>query len=429
MIKTLQRKFILTAMTAITVLIAVILSGVNIFNYGRIKKENSRMLDMLFMSEDMSVPEDIRENDIFEDNLPSDVHMEEMRPEKGVKDDFFDHKITEDNFMSARFFVVRVSYDGEVSYVDISRISSISEDEAKEYAADIVSDDKKEGTKDGFTYRVEKTKDGQGMMLIALYNSQQNKDIFFVLIISCATGILSWLIMLVAVTLMSKKSIRPIAENIDKQKTFVTDAGHEIKTPLAIIMANVDAMELHNGENKWSKNIRNQTERLTGLMKKLLTLSRMEEGNVSVGIEVDFSDLAEKIVDGFTETAKKKGISIYTGIEKDIRITADPEHITELLTILLDNAIKYSPNDKKINVELRQKGKAVKLLVSNHCKEISKEEQERLFDRFYRTDSARTHQNGGYGIGLSVAKAIVEIYHGKIETGYSNGVITFEVEL
>lgn len=429
MIKTLQRKFIFTAMTAITVLIVVILSGVNIFNYERIKKENSRMMDMLFMSENMSVPEDIRGNDIFEDNLPSDVHMEEMKPEKGGKEGFFDHKITEDNFMSARFFVVRISYDGEVAYVDVSRISSISEEEAKEYANDIISGDKKDGTKDGFTYRIEETGDGQGQMLIALYNSKQNKDIFFVLIISCTIGVLSWLMMLVAVTLMSKKSIKPIAENIDKQKTFVTDAGHEIKTPLAIIMANVDAMELHNGENKWSKNIRNQTERLNGLMKKLLTLSRMEEGNIGVGMEIDFSDMAEKIVDGFGETAKKKGISIYTDIEKDIRITAVPEHITELVTILLDNAIKYSPNDKKINIELKHKGKSVKLLVSNYCKEISKEEQERLFDRFYRTDSARTHQNGGYGIGLSVAKAIVEIYHGRLETGYNNGVITFEVEL
>ncbi len=429
MIKTLQRKFIFTAMTAITVLIVVILSGVNIFNYERIKKENSRMMDMLFMSEDMSVPVDIRENDIFEDNLPSDVHMEEMKPEKGGKEGFFDHKITEDNFMSARFFVVRISYDGEVAYVDVSRISSISEDEAKEYANDIISGDKKDGTKDGFTYRIEETGDGQGQMLIALYNSKQNKDIFSVLVISCTIGVLSWLMMLVAVTLMSKKSIKPIAENIDKQKNFVTDAGHEIKTPLAIIIANVDAMELHNGENKWSKNIRNQTERLNGLMKKLLTLSRMEEGNIGVGMEIDFSDIAEKIVDGFGETAKKKGISIYTDIEKDIRITAVPEHITELVTILLDNAIKYSPNDKKINIQLKQKGKSVKLLVSNYCKEISKDEQKRLFDRFYRTDSARTHQNGGYGIGLSVAKAIVEIYHGRIETGYNNGVITFEVEL
>ena len=430
MIKTLQKKFIFTAMTAITILIVVILGVVNILNYVRIKEENAHMLDMLVQNEGMPSFNNL-ENGM---NVPDDIHQPPNKPQDDIKDkepkmDFFGNHITEDSAMSARFFVVKMSYGNEIVYVDVNHISSVTEKEAEKYAKDIINTGKKSGVEDGFLYRVEESKDGQGRTIVCLYNSGQNRNILWVLMVSGGIGITSWLLMLIIVFLLSKRAIKPIAENIDKQKTFVTDAGHEIKTPLAIILANIDAMELHNGENKWSKNIRNQTDRLSGLMKNLLALSRMEEGGIKADVEINLSQIVEETVDCFVESAEKKEIKLCKDIDSDVKYIIAENHIQELVSVLMDNAIKYSPNEKKINILLKQKGKNIRLSISNHCKEISKEELGKLFDRFYRTDSARTYQNGGYGIGLSVARAIVENYKGNIDAKYEEGLISFEVTL
>lgn len=235
--------------------------------------------------------------------------------------------------------------------------------------------------------------------------------------------------MLLLVVGLSKRAIRPIAVNMEKQKQFVTDAGHEIKTPLAIILANTDAMELHNGESKWSRNIRTQTERLSGLMKNLLTLSRMDEGNVMTAMtELDISGLVREAADTFKEPAALKHIQIITSIKGDLKLHANREQMVQLVSVLLDNAVKYSPENDSIELVLDGSQREIVLKCRNACHALPEVPADRLFDRFYRGDTARTQKSGGYGIGLSVARAIVEAHKGTIKAVYEKeDHITFTV--
>ena len=333
--------------------------------------------------------------------------------------------------MAARYFLVRFDMDGKIVYTDVNNISSVDEETANAYASEVYVSGKTSGKKEEFRYRVQASKDGRGTNIVFLNVSSDRQSILAVLLISSLIFVVGWGLMLLLVIALSKRAIRPIAENLEKQKQFVTDAGHEIKTPLAIILANTEAMELHNGESKWSKNIRKQIERLSGLMKNLLTLARMEEGTAPVVMtDLDMSKLTKEVADSFVESAKLKQIELQTKIASDIKLQANREEMTQLLTILLDNAIKYSIEQADIVLTLAKRGKEVTLSCENTCGKLPDVEADRLFDRFYRSDAARTQKSGGYGIGLSVARAIVQNHKGKISAEYKDGNrIVFKVEL
>ncbi|MGN0150906.1 MAG: sensor histidine kinase [Wujia sp.] len=410
MIKTLQKRFIVTAMVAISILLVVLIGAINILNIWRVNNETDNMMAMLVREEERDIPEP---------------------PGKpGPKGhNIFNPDISEDMAMAARYFLVRMDSCGEIVYTDISRISSVEEETANEYARMAVQSGDSEGAIDNFRYRITDSEDGQGSIVIFLNISDNRSTILAVLLISVGIGCIGWMLMLLLVLVLSKRAIRPIALNIEKQKQFVTDAGHEIKTPLAIIMANTDAMELHNGANKWSKNIRTQTERLAGLMKNLLTLSRMDEGDIPpVMTDIDLGGLVREVVDTFQESAGLRHIRINAELKGDLHVCANREQMVQLVSILLDNAVKYSPMNECIEVVLDGNQKETILKCRNVCDSLPQDPADRLFDRFYRGDAARTQKNGGYGIGLSVARAIVETHRGTIKAEYDSGkYITFTV--
>ncbi len=218
---------------------------------------------------------------------------------------------------------------------------------------------------------------------------------------------------------------------MEKQKRFVTDAGHEIKTPLAIIMANTDALELHQGETKWSRNIRGQTERLSGLMQNLLTLSRMDEGTAGTLMsECSLSEMTRDAVAQFREPAENRGISVLCDIAENVTVTGDKVRLLQLLTILLDNAVKYAEGGTpEIRVSVSRQERTAVLRISNTCFLGQDEDPGKWFERFYRGDSARTQKSGGYGIGLSAASAIVRLHKGSVKAEYEDGRVVFTVVL
>lgn len=235
------------------------------------------------------------------------------------------------------------------------------------------------------------------------------------LALSGGVGLLCWLGMLALVMVLSRKAIRPIGVSIEKQKQFVTNAGHELKTPLAIIQANTEAMELHQGENKWTRNIKAQTARLSGLMGNLLTLARMDEaGDLSPARPVDLSALAQESAESFREAAALRGVAMEETVAPDLTIQSDREHMIQLLSILLDNAVKYTAAGGSIALLLAREGNVVCLQVRNAPAQTLEGDLSHLFDRFYRGDPARTQKSGGYGIGLSAAQAIVQAWKGTI---------------
>lgn len=410
MIKTLQKRFVTTAMLAITILLLVLLGAINI-GYSLISgRQEDAVLNMISQSEGMSPPD--------------------KAPRGKEKKGLLEPPMDEDAAMSARYFLVRLNEEGEIVQTDISRISSVTEEEAQEYAMEASKRTGDEGTIHSFKYKSAASWDNRGQVIIFLDTALQRHSVLMVLLLSVFIGILCWGCMLLLVILLSKKAIIPIAKNMEKQKQFVTNAGHEIKTPLAIIMANTDAMELHSGESKWSRNIRNQTIRLSGLMQNLLTLSKMDEAGQKLRKdEFSISGLLEETLRPFYESAALNSVTIKEDIRPGVMIHANRENITQLVSVLMDNAVKYTNKGGEIGVILKKEDRKVKLQVNNTCDSLPVDAPEKLFDRFYRGDSARTQKSGGYGIGLSVAAAIVEAHKGKIQVKYEEDRIHFQIEL
>ncbi len=403
MIKTLQRKFIVTAMTAISVLLLLLLGTINILNIYYVGNQVDKKLEM------------ISQNEGNPDNIPMAPGDMPPREPYGMKNDY-------DTFMSSNFFVVRFDRNGDIVYSDVSRISSVSEEEAKELAEKVYTQNDLSGKIDSFEYMVRDSRMGFGKVVVFLDTSGDIYSYIRVLFLSAAIGIACWLFMLLFVILLSKQAIRPIAENMEKQKQFVTNAGHEIKTPIAIIQSNTEAMELYNGENKWSKNIKEQTVRLNELMKNLLTLARMDESSANL-IQSDFSlsQLLTDHIECFRETLELRRITLQTSIQPMISFRANQEHITQLISALMDNTVKYTNEGGNVFVSLEGNDKRIKLQFKNTCQQLPPVPPDKLFDRFYRADEARTQKNGGYGIGLSVAQSITETYKGRISAEYENG--------
>lgn len=335
--------------------------------------------------------------------------------------------------MGDRFFVAYCTEEGEILALDLSRVeTTITEEEAQQYTAQALEEQQQEGSVGPYAYRIAPDRSQKGWLVVFLDVSTHRYYMLMVAMISLLTGGVCWALMLLLVIALSKRAILPILENMEKQKQFVTNAGHEIKTPLAIIQTNIDALELYNGENKWSRNIRTQVKRLTGLMQNLLTLAKMEEGGVQFGTaEVDLSQLVEEMLPPFAEAARSREIRLETEIPPQLVRQGNREYLSQLVSILLDNAVKYARTGGWIRVEAHRERHGLLLQVSNCCDQLPKGEPERLFERFYRDDDARTQgKSGGYGIGLSAARAIAEAHGGSITAAYQQpDVVTFTVKL
>ncbi len=395
MIKTLQKKFIFSAMLAITILLVILLGAINIGNLCISRRQSGQTLKMLLSEQTMQPP-----------------------PDEGHKG-FLDAPMDENFRMSAVFFTVRVDRNGELQKVDTGRIADVSKEEAARLCREVMAAGSTKGTVGNFRYQMaESQRDGSRVYLF-LDTSIQLRGILRVLFFSLAAGLAGWLAMLLLVVIISKRAIRPIAENISRQKQFVTDAGHEIKTPLAIILANTEAMELYQGESKWSKNIREQTLRLNGLMQNLLSLAKAEEsGDAAIPETVSLTKTVSEGIRMFQEGMTLKRIALQSQIESGIDIRANREQLRHLISILLDNAVKYTVPGGNIAVSLERRGKAAVFRVENTCASLPDCPPEKLFDRFYRGDAARTQEGGGYGIGLFAAAAIVRLHGGQIKATY-----------
>ena len=404
MIRTLRKKFTVTAMIAVTVLLLAILGAVNGVNAWTKAREADELLNVL------------AETEADAGRGPHELPME---PRGG---ELWGRGPTEDSRMAALFFTVTADSEGEVCQVQLNRIASVTEDEAEALYASI--GDRTEGRIGDFRYRSVTCADGS-RVTVFLDRSRERGDVLRVAALSGLAGLAGWGLMLLFVMFLSKKAIEPVAENMQKQKRFVTDAGHELKTPLAIILANTEAMELRQGENKYTKNIRGQVERLSGLTQNLLALARADEGQEPVNTAVfSLGDLAEETARPFREPAELKALSLSAEIAPKVEIRANRQQIGQLIGILLDNAVKYTPEGGAIALRVKREGGKAVLQVKNSVSDTSVP-AERLFDRFYRADEARTQKSGGTGIGLSAARAIAEAHRGSLTAAYEGDSIVF----
>ena len=328
---------------------------------------------------------------------------------------------------STRHFTVIFDELGEVEKIYTESIFSITDEQAIEYAKKAVEGKNERGWISNYRYKIYSSDLGQGVTFVdgtlSRSNIMQSMTIAGTVLIGCAS------LVLVLVILLSQKAVKPIAESYEKQKQFVTDANHELKTPLTLILANLDIAESELGKNEWLDDIRAEGHRMAELVNQLVALSRMDEEGQTINIsEVCIGKLVADSVDEFEPLAKERGKSVVTEIDRSITCQGDEELLYRLIGILMDNAIKYCDNEGEIGIALRG-GRRITLTVENSYAAVSDIELNCLFDRFYRADKARKF-TGGYGLGLSMAKAIVESHKGEI-TAYKkdNSHIGFKVVL
>lgn len=308
------------------------------------------------------------------------------------------------------YFYLMTDQSGRIMTVSVSNISTITQEQALEYGEKIKATDTS-GNIDNFEYKVGEKSYGKIYVFLdcaAEVSSQRS-----LIVMSIVISAVSIVIIGVLLFFFSFLAVKPLNESIERQKRFITDATHEIKTPLAIISANASVLSLENGDSEWTDSIQKQTSRLSHLVNQLITLSKFSESsfkneNAVFNISEDVYDVAT----GFNSLAEKNKQDYKFDIEEGLDYYGDELQLRQLVSILLDNAVKYA--DGKIRVSLKRVRDHIELTVYNNCAEMTETQLKHLFDRFYRADDSRSRSTGGNGIGLSVAKAVVEAHNGKI---------------
>lgn len=315
----------------------------------------------------------------------------------------------------SRYFTVTVNAAGDVLSVDTGKVAAVDMEQAVEYAETVRSRADERGFVDDYRYRVVETSEGQRLLFLDCGRNLTTFRSFRTASLLVSAGGLAAVFALILA--FSGRIVRPVAESYEKQKRFITDAGHEIKTPLAIIEADADVLEMDlDGESEWLQDIRTQTRRLTDLTNDLVYLSRMEERPDSRQmVEFPLSDVVEETAQSFRSRAMQKQVTFTERIEPMLSLRGDEKALRQLTSILLDNAVKYAPEGGEISLTLERQGKGVSLTVFNtSAAPVPRESLTKLFDRFYRSDPSRSSATGGHGIGLSIARAVVNAHKGRI---------------
>ncbi len=421
MIKKLQHKFVFIAVLSLFIVEFVIIGSINFINIYQINEKSNRMLEMICNNDGVFPDFDKSKPKINNDNNPPPENQQ-----IGSNDKFFNDKdINAETKYVTRFFTVNVNDSNEITKVDTSQIAAVTSDNAKEYAKEALDSKKERGWCGNYKYQIAEKDDGK--LIVFIDDRLQNDTKYQFLGISCAIGFAGLLVVGFLIAIFSKRAIRPIIESMEKQKQFVTDAGHEIKTPLAIISANTEVLEIENGESEWTDSIKNQTKRLSDLVKNLLTLSKIDEDIKMVFAQFNLSDAVYDVSYPFETLAQTRNKSLAMDIQNDLNFIGDEGMIRQLASILLDNAIKYADENSEIKLSLKKELKSINLTVMNFCSKTPTGDLSKLFERFYRADSSRARETGGYGIGLSIAKAITDSHDGKISAKMIENQICFEV--
>lgn len=310
----------------------------------------------------------------------------------------------------------------------IVKKSIANSDEVEKYAMTIGKRNLENGILGKYIYKVRKL--GNNEISVTL---MENESIVFnikiKIIFSLGIGIVSIIIVYILAKKVSNTIVKPVEETLEKQKQFISDASHELKTPLAVIEANSDVLEDKVGKNKWITYIQNEIQSMNKLVNELLLLAKMEDTTHNSYKKFDLSKEIKMIISVFESMAYEKQIDVITNIQDNIEFNGDKEDVKHILSTLIDNGIKHTEKGKKLIVELSKEKNEIKIQVKNEGEPIPKEEQLKIFERFYRVDKARNRDEKRYGLGLAIAKQTVEKYNGTIEVSCKDGITNFIVKI
>lgn len=305
-------------------------------------------------------------------------------------------------------------------------------EEIREYALKVSNKNKESGIIGNYIYK-KRNRDvrDSNTTIILIESKEEINKIRIVIAISVVISISGIILIYILSKKIASLIVKPVEETFNKQIDFISDASHELKTPLAVIQANSDVLEGEIGKNKWLSYIQNETDNMEKLIQELLLLTKIENVDMLRESEkFNISNHIELIVSSFESMAYEKNVKIESNIEKDIVTeTFNKDDITHILSTLIDNAIKHTEEKKKVIVEFRKTKEKIIINVKNKGKEIPVSEREKIFDRFYRIDKSRNRNEKRYGLGLSIAKATVIKNKGSIQVDYKDGFTIFTVEL
>lgn len=396
MLQKLRIKFFVLAMGLLFLVLVVIIGTVNLLNYRHVLDAADNTLGIL-LSNDGRFPDKF--------GMGGKPFGREMSPELPFE---------------TRFFTVRLNADGTVLLADMGKIAAVTQETAILYAEDVLASQRTKGFVGEYRYAVQAS--SAGSMIVFLDCGRQLGAANSFLLISAGISLTGFLVVALLLYFLSARVVKPIAESYEKQRQFITNAGHDLKTPITIIDADVDILEMDHGENEWLQDIQKQTKRLAELIQELVFLSRMEEKeNHFQMIDFPISDVISETAQSFEALAFTQGKNLAVQVQPMLSYCGDEKTLRRLVTILLDNALKYSDDPGNITLSFEKADRALKLVVHNTCAPIEAEDIKHLFDRFYRGDKSRNSQTGGYGIGLSIAKAIVEAHKGTIRAATADG--------
>ncbi|WP_061591970.1 sensor histidine kinase [Streptococcus sanguinis] len=344
-------------------------------------------------------------------------------------------RITIDTIYQYRYFSVVYKEDKTLYSTNLDHLSNLSKEQALSYANKVIKDSRSSGVfKVGsqfYSYQITQDSKTKRYLLVVLDSTnylESRNDFFWLSIQLC---FYSFIFFVLVVSGFSNFAIRPYIKNYENQKRFITNAGHELKTPLAIISANTELQELMTGENEWTESTKDQVKRLSNLINQMVVLARLEEQPDVTLVDVNFSEVVKKVAGNFKSVIEKAGKKYEIKLQEDIHVKATEDELYELVSILIDNACKYCDEDGQIFVTLTKakRGKRARLTVANSYADGKNVDYSRFFDRFYREDESHNQKQPGYGIGLSMAESLVRIFKGRIWVSYKKGLIGFTVLL
>ena len=399
MLKKMRSRFILAAMFAFGIVMLLLALGINVINYYVTADRQDEMLRGIMGYEQMKTSQ-------HEENLPM---ISEMPWADGPEADF-----------TTRFFIVHCDEKNNIIHISQEHITSVDKKTILRYTEKVLSQKRANGYCEEYRYMVNADDAGSVVVFLNVRSDQHFvKSLFWVSLIIAAVSLS---IVFLLIVFFSGKAIRPFARNIEQQKRFITDAGHELKTPLTSIATSADILSMEYEDDEWVTNIQKQTVRLSRLVNNLVALSRLdEEIPFPEKTEFSVSEAAWETAEPFASLAEAKGKQYKQHIEENLKLVGDRSAFQQMLSILLDNAVRYSEEDGEIRLNIYRKHNKIYLEIFNTCELQKDTDLNRLFDRFYRPDESRSTNTGGTGIGLSIAQAIARTHGGKITVKSQDG--------
>ena len=424
MIGRLRKRFIRIAVLSVALVLLLLTVIVNLANYFSVNSDVDKLLSMI-------TDERGGFGELLSSGEGGDFRGKGGGPGgQNERMQFDGRRFNSETPFSTRYFELIFTSDGELVSSDLTHIASVDESDTAEYLAAAFRHGEGKAYYSGYKYNVERLSEGTYRAVFIDCFTQQ-RSVRTVLFMTLAADVFCLALVYVLVVFFSKKAIDPVVRSAQRQKQFITDAGHELKTPLTVMTTSLKVLEMEVGKSKWIDKAEAQTKKMTELVNSLVTLSRMDEEEPPITLmDFDLSSAVSETAESFRDSALARGHELRTEIPEGIIYHGDEAAVRQLVSILIDNAVKYSLPEGEISLSVRKEHRGVVIRQSNPCEAIGEKDLEKLFDRFYRADSSRSSEKSGFGVGLSIARGIAEAHRGSISAHCpQEGVIEFTAVL